>query len=243
MRTYFSQPKSYILYDLLGIPAFILVLSVFPFSSFLSGKNAAPVFYITQYSSFLFSIYIAMLINLFLAIESYNRSSTLCALIASRKLAYRTMLHSCLIRLLYLALLLPVPALLFHLTGILPVKLTTLFFHPATDGTIIFYQWIILLCLVFFTNSFLIYNNCRPKPWRFDGGIFPNKTENENAPKMSVSSFVIYMLFMLVTVPINMIISNLALPYLFLCCAVILILSVILLVRASILIQKQEYVR
>lgn len=243
MRTYFSQPKSYILYDLLGIPAFILVLSVFPFSSFLSGKNAAPIFYITQYSSFLFSIYIAMLINLFLAIESYNRRSTLCALIASRKQAYRTMLHSCLIRLLYLTLLLPVPALLLHLTGILPVKLTTLFFHPATDGTIIFYQWIILLCLVFFTNAFLIYNNCRPKPWRFDGGIFPNKTENENAPKMSVSSFVIYMLFMLVTVPINLIISNLALPYLFLCCAVILILSVVLLVRASILIQKQEYVR
>lgn len=243
MHTYFSQPKSYILYDLLGIPAFILVLAVFPFSSFLSGKNAAPVFYITQYSSFLFSIYIAMLINLFLAIESYNRRSTLCALIASRKQAYRTMLHSCLIRLLYLALLLPVPALLFHLTGILPVKLTTLFFHPATDGTIIFYQWIILLCLLFFTNAFLIYNNCRPKPWRFDGGIFPNKTENENAPKMSVSSFVIYMLFMLVTVPINLIISNLALPYIFLCCAVILILSVVLLVRASILIQKQEYVR
>ena len=243
MRTYFSQPKSYILYDLLGIPAFILVLSVFPLSSFLSGKNAAPVFYITQYSSFLFSIYIAMLINLFLAIESYNRRSTLCALIASRKQAYRTMLHSCLIRLLYLALLLPVPALFFHLAGILPVKLTTLFFHPATDGTIIFYQWIILLCLVFFTNAFLIYNNCRPKPWRFDGGIFPNKTENENAPKMSVSSFVIYMLFMLVTVPINLIISNLALPYLFLCCAVILILSVVLLVRAAILIQKQEYVR
>lgn len=243
MHTYFSQPKSYILYDLLGIPTFILVLSVFPLSSFISGKNAAPVFYITQYSSFLFSIYIAMLINLFLAIESYNRRSTLCALIASRKQSYRTMLHSCLIRLLYLALLLPVPALLFHLTGILPVKLTTLFFHPATDGTIIFYQWIILLCLVFFTNAFLIYNNCRPKPWRFDGGIFPNKTENENAPKMSVSSFVIYMLFMLVTVPINLIISNLALPYLFLCCAVILILSVVLLVRASILIQKQEYVR
>ncbi len=243
MRTYFSQPKSYILYDLLGIPAFILVLSVFPFSSFLSGKNAAPVFYITQYSSFLFSIYIAMLINLFLAIESYNRRSTLCALIASRKQAYHTMLHSCLIRLLYLALLLPVPALLFHLTGILPVKLTTLFFHPATDGTIIFYQWIILLCLLFFTNAFLIYNNCRPKPWRFDGGIFPNKTENENAPKMSVSSFVIYMLFMLITAPLNLIIGNLALPYIFLCCAVILILSVVLLVRASILIQKQEYVR
>lgn len=243
MRTYFSQPKSYILYDLLGIPALILVLSVFPFSSFLSGKNADPVFYITQYSSFLFSIYIAMVINLFLGIESYNRRSTLCALIASRKQAYRTMLHSCLIRLLYLALLLPLPALLFHLTGILPVKLTTLFFHPATDGTVVFYQWIILLCLVFFTNAFLIYNSCRPKPWRFDGGIFPSETEIENAPKMSVSSFVIYILFMIVTPPLNLIIVSLPLPFLFLCCAVILILSVVLLGRAAILIQKQEYVR
>ena len=60
---------------------------------------------------------------------------------------------------------------------------------------------------------------------------------------MSVSSFVIYILFMIVTPPLNLIIVSLPLPFLFLCCAVILILSVVLLGRAAILIQKQEYVR